>query len=318
MTGLIENLKKAAKGRPRRVIFPEQNDPRIIDAALQLKRLGLAEPIILATENADEGQLEIFAEQPNHRKLFKSAVAHLVKLRAHKGMTPPEAENALQNPLLLAAVLVSIGYADAGIAGSIATTAEVLRAGIQGIGLSPDAGLVSSFFLMELKDGRVLTFADCAVIPTPDSEQLAEIAIKSAASHQRITQQAPCTALLSFSTRGSAAHASVDKVRSALTIARQKQPTLNIDGELQFDAAFVPEIASRKAADSNVAGKANVYIFPNLEAGNIAYKIAERLGEAKAIGPLLQGLAKPWMDLSRGCSSEDIVNVAVIASLLAR
>lgn len=317
MTTLIENLKQAVKSRPRRVIFPEQQDSRVIEAARHLKQQGLAEPIILATDAAVDGQLEIFAEQPNHRELFQTAINRLVELRAQKGMTPEQADKALQNPLLLAAVLVNIGYADAGIAGSLATTAEVFRAGIQGIGLAADTELVSSFFLMELNDGRVLTFADCAVIAQPNAEQLAEIAIASAASHQRITQQEPCAALLSFSTLGSAEHDCIDKVRSALAIARQKQPQLNIDGELQFDAAFVPEVAARKAASSDVAGRANVYIFPSLDAGNIAYKIVERIGRAKAIGPILQGLAKPWMDLSRGCSSEDIVNVAVIASLLA-
>ena len=241
----------------------------------------------------------------------------LFEHRKHKGLSLEAAKLAVQeDPILFAALLVKTGFADGSVAGSIATTPSVIRAGLYGIGIKPSRNLVSSFFLMQLAD-RAITYSDCGVVPDPDSKQLAEIAVTAAESHNRLTGEEPRVAMLSFSTQGSADHPRVHKVREALEIVKSESPELSIDGELQFDAAFVPAVAARKAPDSPVAGKANVFIFPDLDSGNIAYKITERLGGAKAFGPLIQGLEKPFMDLSRGCSVDDIVSVAVIASVLA-
>ncbi|WP_101756666.1 phosphate acyltransferase [Oceanicoccus sp. KOV_DT_Chl] len=311
-TSVLDLLRRKARGQPQRIIFPEQSDPRVIGAIGILVEQGLCKPVLLNTSNPKIPDCEIFWEQTDAPEWFDLATTTFSESR---NITLAQAKQDLRDPLLLSALLTRCGYIDAGIAGSIATTANVLRAAIQGIGLIPDSQLLSSAFLMELPN-CVLTYGDCAVNPCPTAEQLAQIAIDSAATHFALTGQTPKVALLSFSTTGSAQHKSIDTVRKALSIVKSQKPELCIDGELQFDTAFVANIGAIKATDSPVAGQGNVFIFPDLNSGNIGYKITEHLGGANAIGPVLQGLRKTWVDLSRGCKQNDIVDAAVIASVL--
>lgn len=278
----FRQLASRAEPLKARILLPEDSDPRVLEAARKLAIHKLGMPLFLS-------DLEF-------QSLRESA-----------------AEMA---PLPLAASLLSQGVVDAVVAGSLTTTADVLRIGIRGVGLAQIGGLVSSAYLMVAED-KVLTFGDCAVNPNPSPDQLAQIAIDCASTHQRLTGEEPHVGLLSFSTRGSAEHDDIDRIKEALSIVQARRPDLSIDGELQFDAAYVPAIAALKAGDSRVAGHCNVFIFPNLSAGNIAYKIAERIGGLSAVGPVIQGLAKPWLDLSRGCSVDDVVHTSLIAALLA-
>jgi phosphate acetyltransferase len=316
MFKLIADLGDNLQDTARRVLFPENLDQRVIEAVRQFSSAGFGVPVLLSQAKNKTENIEVFSDSPDVKEWTERCVESYFQLRGHKGITAYEARNTVENnPLLLGALLVRLGFVDAGVAGSMASTADVVRAGIQGVGLDDDCQLLSSFFLMQLTD-RVVAYADCGVNPDPGPQELAQISIATASSYQRLTGEEPVVALLSFSTKGSAQHPHVDKVKAALGLVQEMQPNLLIDGELQFDAAFVPEVAASKAQGSPVAGSANVFIFPNLDAGNIAYKITQYIGGAIALGPLLQGLSKPWMDLSRGCSVQDIVDVSVIAATL--
>ena len=314
---VLEKLRGRASDRQRKIIFPESADARVIQAANDFQASGFGQAVVVGDEGSELSDLDSSVQTVStaDAELRESAIAQLIENRKHKGMDRARAIEALKDPLLFAAVLVRCGHVDGSVAGSVATTASVIRAGIYGVGTRQGRKLVSSYFLMQLPE-RAMTYADCGVVPDPSAEELAEIAIASAESHLKLTGETPRVAMLSFSTKGSAAHPRIDKVTEAMKLAKASAPDLLIDGEMQFDAAFDLGVGERKAPDSEVAGRANVFVFPDLDSGNIGYKITERVGGAIALGPLIQGLAKPCMDLSRGCKASDIVDVAVIASVV--
>lgn len=328
---LMNKLWEAAKADKRRIVLPEGDEERTIVAAEKIQEFGLALPVLVGDEKiilAKAKDLGVNLEgveiiNPELSPRLEAYVQQFYELRKNKGMTIEKAEKIVRDPLYFGTMMVKMDDADGMVSGAVHTTGDLLRPGLQIIKTAPGVSVVSSFFIMMVPGSSygeqgMLLFSDCAVNPNPNAEQLAAIAIATADTAKRLCKIEPKVAMLSFSTLGSADHEMVDKVRKATQIAKELRPDLNIDGELQLDAAIVQKVANQKAPNSTVAGNANVLIFPDLQSGNIGYKLVQRFANAEAIGPMCQGFAKPINDLSRGCSSEDIVNVVALTAVQAQ
>ncbi|AXI48279.1 phosphate acetyltransferase [Sulfitobacter sp. SK012] len=326
---VLQDLRGRAASEPAHIVLSEGHDPRVVAGALAARNAGMGQITLVGASAKIEAALAdagasagngISIQDPQTSPLVSEFADSYFELRKHKGVSEEVAATQAHNPMVFAAMMVRSGYADGTVGGAVATTSETVRAALQIIGKADAAPLVSSFFLMVLPAGHpsgreAMIFGDCGLVIDPAAPELAAIAAASATSFQQLLGDVPRVAMLSFSSMGSARHAAVTKVTDALEILHRDHPDLAADGELQFDAAFVPDVGASKAPGSKVAGHANVMIFPNLDAGNIGYKIAQRIGGADAIGPVLQGLAKPANDLSRGCSAADVTNMIAVTTL---
>ena len=310
MGEIINKLREKAKAKPKKIIFPEANDERVIEAVKYIESEKIAEPLLLTQDNLDPEKQEEFANLFFERKQAK-------------GVTFEEARELMENTLYYAAMMTRYGYADGFVAGAKFTTSSVVRAAISCLEVDKKAGSISSCFIMDVPncvygEKGVFIYADCGVIPYPTSDQLANIAVSSAYFARDVLDIIPRVALLSFSTKGSAQGRWVDKIKEAVEIAKSKNSGFLIDGELQGDSALVSEVAKRKLGESDVAGKANILIFPNLDAGNICYKLTQRLANARAVGPIVLGTVQPCSDLSRGCAVDDVIDCTAITVIRAQ
>lgn len=326
----FDNIIAKARENPLRIALAEGSDSRVVEAAIRAKKEGIAQPVLIGDRIAVEAQLEaigasiegIEISDPSTSDQAQRYADTYYNLRKHKGMTPDKAKVSAKRALNYAALMVHCNDAHGCIGGAVETTAATVRAALQVIGIAPGVKTVSSFFLLFPDEtspsaNQPLMFSDCALVITPDAKQLSDIACTSSDSYTALIGDKTKTAMLSFSTAGSASHNTVSVVREGVALAKAARPDLLIDGEIQFDAAFVKSVAARKAPDSPLEGSANVFIFPNLDAGNIGYKIAQRLGGMKAIGPILQGLNQPANDLSRGCSADDVYALLAVTCVQA-